>query len=430
MMPVWASLVAPASESPNIPGLLLVLAAVLAATKLFGIVARRLGQPAVLGELLAGILLGGSVLGVLDPHQPVLHVLSELGALILLFEVGLETNIASLAKVGGAALAVGGAGIVLPFAGGYVVAEALGVSTVTAIVIAAALTATSIGISARVLGDLGKLKTPDGQIVLGAAVLDDVVGLVVLAVVSQLVSGVPLTVVGVGRTAGVAIGFVVAAIAIGSLVARPLMSAVSRVPAAGTVGVTALVMVFVNAALAAYAGSALIIGAFAAGTVLNGTSQRHEIEGWVTSLGHTLVPVFFACVGAAVDLRALLTPQALGLGAALIVVAVVGKVAAGYAPWWYKGHKLLIGVAMVPRGEVGLIFASLGLGAGVLDAGEFGALIAMVLVTTFVAPPWLAAIAGSSRGDSGDGDGGLTALVSDGAPAQTQRVTQARGKLQ
>ncbi len=429
MTPLWAVLAAPSSDGPNIPGLLLVLAAVLAATKVLGTIARRFGQPAVLGELLAGVLLGGSVLRLLDPHRPVLDVLSELGALILLFEVGLETNLRSLAKVGGSALAVGAAGIVLPFAGGFLVAVSLGTSTVTAVVIAAALTATSIGISARVLGDLGKLKSNEGQIVLGAAVFDDVVGLVVLAVVSQLVSGVPLTVMGVGRTAAVSIGFVVVALAIGTVVARPLMAAAARVPSAGTVGVTALVMLFITASLAAYAGSALIIGAFAAGAVLNGTPQRREVESWVTSLGHVLVPIFFASVGAAVDLRAMMSPSALGLGAALIAVAVAGKVAAGYAPWWFRGHKLLIGVAMVPRGEVGLIFASLGLGAGVLNVGEFGALIAMVLVTTFVAPPWLAAIAGSSSGDRDGDDSGLGELVSDGAPPRPRRSTQARAKL-
>ena len=428
-MTVWASLAAPSSDGPNIPGLLLVLAAVLAATKLLGTLARRLGQPAVLGELIAGILLGGSALHWLDPTQPVIKVLAELGALILLFEVGLETNLASLAKVGGAALTVGAAGIILPFVGGFAVAASLGVSTVTSIVIAAALTATSIGISARVLGDLGRLKTSEGQIVLGAAVFDDVIGLVVLAVVSQLVAGVPLTALGVGRTAVVAIGFVVLAILVGTFVARPAMAAVARLNSPGTVGVTALVMLFLNAALAAYAGSALIIGAFAAGVVLNGTPQRREVESWVTSLGHVLVPLFFAAVGAEVDLRAMMTPQALGLGGALIAVAVAGKVAAGYAPWWFRGHKLLIGVAMVPRGEVGLIFASLGLSAGVLDAGEFGALIAMVLVTTFVAPPWLAVIARkSSAFRDDDDDDSLDHFVASAAPPG-KRETQARTKL-
>lgn len=432
MTKLWAMFAAPASGGPDVAGLLLTLAAVLAATKIVGALARRVGQPAVLGELVAGILLGGSVLGVLDPAEPVLKTLAELGVLILLFEVGLETDLKALQRVGAAALTVGTAGIVLPFAGGYAVALAFGASTITALVVAAAMTATSIGISARVLGDLGRLKTDEGQIVLGAAVFDDVMGLVILAVVGGIAAGAGLTAVGVATTAAVAIGFVVGAVVIGAFIARPLMAAVARVPVAGTVGVTALVFVFVTAAIAAKVGSAMIIGAFAAGLVLHGTPQRHEIEKWVTSIGHVFVPVFFAMVGAEVDLRAMLSPSALGLGAALIVVAVVGKVLAGYAPWWFKGRKLLVGVAMVPRGEVGLIFAQMGAAAGVLGGGEFGAVIAMVVATTFVTPPWLGVIAGAPPSGDGDGDreSGLNELVAEGAPsAPPKRATQARPKL-
>ncbi len=428
----WAILAAPASGGPDIPALLLTLAAVLAATKLVGALARRIGQPAVLGELVAGILLGGSVLGVLDPGEPVLKTLAELGVLILLFEVGLETDLQALRRVGGAAVTVGVAGIVLPFAGGYAVATLFGAPPITALVIGAAMTATSIGISARVLGDLGHLKTHEGQIVIGAAVFDDVMGLVILAVVGGVAAGAGVTAAGVTTTALVAIGFVVGAVALGAFVARPLMAAVARAPVAGSVGVTAIVFVFVTAALAAKVGSAMIIGAFAAGLVLHGTPQRHEIETWVTSLGHVFVPVFFAMVGAEVDLRAMASTQALGLGAALIVVAVAGKVIAGFAPWWFRGRKLLVGVAMVPRGEVGLIFAQMGVAAGVLAGGEFGAVIAMVVVTTFLTPPWLAAIVGpppNGRGD-GDSDSGLNELVAEGAPpAPPRRATQARPKL-
>ncbi|MBW7935129.1 MAG: cation:proton antiporter [Gemmatimonadaceae bacterium] len=429
---LWGLLAAPTSGGPDIPGLLLTLAAVLAATKVIGALARRIGQPAVLGELVAGILLGGSVLGVLDPSEPVLKTLAELGVLILLFEVGLETDLQALRRVGGAALTVGVAGIVLPFAGGYAVATAFGASTITALVIGAAMTATSIGISARVLGDLGRLKTDEGQIVLGAAVFDDVMGLVILAVVSGIAAGAGVTAMGVATTAGVAIGFVVGAVVIGAFVAKPLIGAVARVPVAGTVGVTAMVFVFVTAAVAAKVGSAMIIGAFAAGLVLHGTPQRHEIEKWVTSLGHVFVPVFFAMVGAEVDLRAMMSPAALGLGAALIAVAVAGKVVAGYAPVWFKGRKLLVGVAMVPRGEVGLIFAQMGVAAGVLGGAEFGAVIAMVVVTTFLTPPWLGMIAGAppASGGDGDNDSGLNELVAEGAPPpQAPRTTQARPKL-
>lgn len=428
----WALFAAPASGGPDIPGLLLTLAAVLAATKIVGGLARRIGQPAVLGELVAGILLGGSVLGVLDPGEPVLKTLAELGVLILLFEIGLETDLQALRRVGGAALTVGVAGILLPFAGGYAVATVFGASPITALVIAAAMTATSIGISARVLGDLGRLKTDEGQIVLGAAVFDDVMGLVILAVVGGAAAGAGVTAAGVTTTALVAIGFVVGAVALGAFVARPLMAAVARVPVAGTVGVTAIVFAFVTAAIAAKVGSAMILGAFAAGLVLHGTPQRHEIETWVTSLGHVFVPVFFAMVGAEVDLRAMASTQALGLGAALIVVAVAGKVVAGFAPWWFAGRRLLVGVAMVPRGEVGLIFAQTGVAAGVLAGGEFGAVVAMVVVTTFLTPPLLGAIAGPPPGGRGDGENtsGLNELVAEGAPSPpSRRATVQRRKF-
>lgn len=425
----WAALAA-LPGGPDVPGLLLLLAAVLAATKVMGELARRVRQPAVLGELVAGVLLGGSVLGVLDPNEPVLHVLSELGVLVLLFAVGLETDLKALRRVGAAAITVGVAGIVLPFAGGWGVATLLGAEPLTALVIAAGLTATSIGISARVLGDLGRLHDDEGQVVLGAAVFDDVIGLVILAVVGGVVAGEGITALGVARTGGIAIGFLVGAIVLGTAMMRPLMAAVARVGVAGAVGVVALAFAFVTAALAAKAGSAMIIGAFAAGLVLHDTPQRHEIEKWTTSVGHVLVPVFFASVGAEVDLAALMSPSALILGGALVVVAVLGKVAAGYAPWWFAGNKLLVGVAMVPRGEVGLIFAQMGATAGVLGGAQFGAVILMVVVTTFVTPPLLGMIAGPPRAGSGgvDEHAGLEELVAGSVPPK-RRETVARPKL-
>jgi len=429
MTTVWAALAAPASADPDVPGLLLTLAAVLVAAKLLGALARRVHQPAVLGELVAGILLGGSALGVFDPHEPVLHALSELGVIVLLFEVGLETDLHALRRVGGTAGMVAAVGVIVPFAGGYAVAQLAGASTVTSLVIAAALTATSIGISARVLADLGWLKSDEGQIVLGAAVLDDVIGLVILAVVGGVIAGHDLSVLSVARISAVAVGFVVGAVLIGAWLVRPVVRAAAGLQAAGAVGIAALAFAFVTAALAARAGSAMIIGAFAAGLVLHPTPQRHEIEKWTTSLGHVLVPIFFASVGAAVDVRAMFSPAALALGGALIAVAVIGKVVAGYAPWWFAGRKLLIGVAMVPRGEVGLIFAQMGVAAGVLAGGEFGAVIAMVVVTTFLTPPWLGRIAGEPPSGYGDDEtSGVGQLVSDGAPREP-RSTVARRKL-
>lgn len=412
MLPVPMFLAA-AGEAGGFTALLLVLVAIIAATKLFGELAQRIGQPAVLGELIAGVLLGGSAFGLFDPTDPVLHAMSELGVLILLFQIGLHTDLRSLAKVGSTALFAGTVGVVVPFAGGIAVATTMGIDTLPSIVIGAALTATSIGISARVLSDLGQLKTPEGQVVIGAAVFDDVVGLIILSVVASMVAGAQLTLGGVGLTALIAVGFVVVAIALGSVAIPPLFQLVERIRVTGALGIIALGFALGLAWLATQLGSAMIIGAFAAGLILHPTPQRHEIEDSATQLGFFFVPIFFASVGASVDVAALLTPNALIVGSLLIVVGVAGKVLAGFAPWWFKGNKLLVGVALVPRGEVGLIFAQLGLAAGVLTDERFGALMLMVVVTTFMTPPLLGLIAARRPPDpeSGPDEHGIDDLV-------------------
>jgi Kef-type K+ transport system membrane component KefB len=374
----------------SFPHLLAVLVALLVSTKVLGVLAQRIGQPAIVGELIAGMILGKSVLGILDPADPVILSFSELGVLILLFEIGLHTNLKSLMKVGSEALAVALVGVALPFAFGYWSATLLGLSAIPAIVAGAALTATSIGISARTLSDLGKLNTAEGQIVLGAAVLDDIVGLVILSVVSSLVGGVALSLGGITVTTAIAIGFVVAALLIGSILVPPVFRAISSIEASGVLGVAGLSFAFLLAWLAASLGSATIIGAFSAGLVLHGTPQRQAIEKATTQLGHFFVPIFFASVGAAVELGTLGDAKVLGIGAALIVVGVAGKFVAGLAPFWFKGKKSLIGIAMIPRGEVGLIFARMGLATGALTPHLYSAIAMMVLVTTFITPPLLA----------------------------------------
>jgi len=384
---------APATEV-SVAHLLGVLAILLIAARIAGELVNRIGQPSVLGELLAGVVLGSSLFGILDPSDPVLHTLSELGVVILLFKIGLHTNLREILAVGAPASLVGVVGVVVPFVGGYFTATALGLESMPAIVAGAALTATSIGISARVLSDLGQLDTVEGRIVLGAAILDDVVGLVILSVVSGLAAGGTLTLAGVSRTAGLAIGFLVAAVVLGRLVAPWLMLWVSRFRVEGALGSIALALAFGFAALAATAGSAMIIGAFAAGMVLHETPQAKAVEKATTTLGYFFVPVFFLTVGAAIEVRALANGRVLLIGGVLCVVAIVGKLLAGYAPWWITARRSVIGVAMVPRGEVGLIFAQMGLATGTLDEGLFSAVILMVMVTTFVAPPWLVALAG------------------------------------
>jgi Kef-type K+ transport system membrane component KefB len=406
----------------DVPHLLAVLVALLIAAKLLGVLAQRLGQPSVVGELVAGILLGKSVLGILDPADRVIHDLAQLGVIVLLFEIGLLTDLRSLAKVGKAATVVALIGVALPFAFGYTVCTMLGLSTVAAIVAGAALTATSIGISARTLSDLGQLATPEGQIVLGAAVIDDVIGLVILSVVSALAGGVAISVGGVAVTTMIAVGFIAVALMLGSLVVPPFFRLVGRVEESGTLGIAGLAFAFLLSLLASLAGSATIIGAFAAGAILHSTPQRSRIEMATTSLGHFFVPIFFAAVGASVELRSLGNWKVVGLGLALFLVGVFGKVAAGYAPVWLRTRKLLIGVAMIPRGEVGLIFAQMGLATGALTSQLFSALTLMVLATTLITPPLLAYMVRSESTMSDTlemaGTGGIDDLVSGAAKAK------------
>ena len=406
----------------DISHLLGVLVALLLAAKLLGLAAQRLGQPSVVGELIAGILLGKSALGLLDPTDPIIHSLAQLGVIVLLFEIGLHTDLRSLIEVGGAAMGVAAVGVAVPFALGYLVCAALGLPSIPAIVAGAALTATSIGISARTLSDLGQLKTVEGQIVLGAAVIDDVIGLVILSVVAGIVGGSALSAGSIVSTTAIAVGFIVAALVLGNLFIPPFFRFIDRIEESGTLGVVGLAFAFLLAWLASLAGSATIIGAFAAGLVLHNTPQRARIEAATTSLGHFFVPIFFAGVGASVELGIFAAPRALAIGAALLVVGVAGKVVAGYAPFWMKARKLLMGVAMIPRGEVGLIFAQMGLVSAALTPQLFSALTFVVLATTLITPPLLAWMVRATPHltDTRErpGDGGIDDLVAGAAQSK------------
>lgn len=401
----------------HFPHLLASLVAIIITTKLLGELARRIGQPAVLGELIGGVLLGGSLLGLVDPSDAVIRSLAELGVLILLFEIGLHTDLRSLARVGRSALAVGVVGVILPFALGYGAMHLLGLGVLAALVCGASLTATSIGISARVLSDLGQLARPEGQVVLGAAVLDDVIGLIILSVVSLVAGGAVVTAGGIAIKTGAALGFIAVALLAGSLLVPPIFRIVEQIKVAGALGLIAVAFAFMLAWFAEHLGSAMIIGAFAAGLVLHRTPQRGEIERATTQIGYFFVPIFFAAVGAAVDLQALARVDALMIGGALTVAAIAGKFVAGYAPLAFRGNKAMIGVAMIPRGEVGLIFAQMGLTTGALDAQLFSAITLMVVVTTFLAPVILGRMVRSAREPSAPGaEGGLEELVG-GRPA-------------
>lgn len=408
--------------------LLGVLVAIFIATKVLGEIAQRLGQPSVLGELVAGVLLGRSVLGIVNPGDPVIAAMAQIGVIVLLFETGIQTELVSLVKVGAVSFVVAVAGVVLPFAMGFGVGRAFGLAATPALVCGAALCATSVGISARVLSELDCLESVEGRVVLGAAVIDDIIGLIILSVVAAVVGGSAITTGRLVTTATVAVLFVVLAVLVGGRIAPPVFRFVQRVKTSGTLGIIALAFAFTWAWLAEWSGSAMIVGAFAAGLVLDDTPARREISRATTTIGHFFVPIFFASVAAAVDLRALADARALAIGGALIAVGVLGKVAAGYVPFWFSGRKLLVGTAMIPRGEVGLIFAQMGLTTGAIDNGLFGAVMLMVLVTTFITPPALARVAGHGQmtaitrtaGEAADvpGDGGIDDLVSGTAAAE------------
>lgn len=375
----------------DVPEFLGLLALMLGAAKLAGWGAKLLGQPAVLGELAAGVVLGGSVIGCVDPQNEVLHLLAELGVVILLFEIGLETDLRKLLEIGGSATVVAIVGVTLPFALGYIACRLLGLGDLASIVAGATLTATSVGVTARVLSELQRLQDAEGQIILGAAIIDDVIGLVILAVVAGLTAGQAVTAIVILKTTAIAFGFLAGTLLIGRYVVPGLARLLARADLPGTPVTFALVLAFGIAWLASAAGSAMIIGAFAAGLLLRDTPQVREIERGVTSLGYFFVPLFFVAVGAAVDVR-LFNPfnpanqQTLLVGSVLIVAAVLGKFLAGYTPFWFKGNKSVIGAGMIPRGEVGLIFAQMGLASGVLDRGLFSAVTLMVMVTTFLGP--------------------------------------------
>ncbi len=371
---------------------LLAFGAALIGAKIFGELAERIGQPAVLGELLAGIVLGPSVIGLVPLSEGIL-VLAEIGVVLLLFEVGLETDLEELLRVGAPALAVALVGMALPFAGGYALTRALGHEALTAVFVGAALTATSIGITARVLSELKVLATREGQIILGAAILDDVLGLIVLAIVSKVAAHGTLEVGAALKSAAFSMGFVIVAIVAGIPLGKRLIDVVGKASVRGMLLAASVAFALLVAWAAAKAGSAPIVGAFAAGMALARTNRKHDIDAALKPVVDIFAPVFFVYVGAQADVR-LLNPAvaeyrpALLLGLGLTLVGFLGKFAAGFCAWG-KVRRAFIGAGMVPRGEVGLIFASLGLATGALPEPVFVAVLVAVFATTFVTPPLL-----------------------------------------
>jgi Kef-type K+ transport system membrane component KefB len=393
---------------PVVP-VVLGLAVILAAAKLAGALAGRIGQPAVLGELAAGVLLGSLDLTGVGwfsalEHDATIQILASLGVIILLFEVGLESTVRDMLKVGVPSLLVAVLGVVAPFALGWGVGWFFlpDRSVYVHAFLGATLTATSVGVTARVLQDLGKSRSPEARIILGAAVIDDVLGLVILAVVGGVIaavnSGGTLSYLQIATILAKAVGFLFGALALGSYLSPRVFTVASRLHGRGVLLTTALVFCFALAFASSAIGLAPIVGAYAAGLILEdvhfkGFAQREHgrLEDLVHPISIFLVPVFFVATGMRVDLTAFGRIEVLGLAAALTVAAIIGKQACSLGAFGASLDRVSIGLGMIPRGEVGLIFANLGLGltiAGrpVVDTGIFSAVVIMVILTTMVTP--------------------------------------------
>ena len=369
-------------------GVLLDILVVLVAAKVAAEVAERFGLPAVVGEILAGLAIGPSVLGIVEPSE-VLRTLAELGVILLLLQVGLEMDLAELGAVGRSSLQVASVGVILPFVAGYGVALGFGEPTNTAIFVGAALTATSVGITARVFGDLRALASVEARTVLGAAVADDVIGLVILTVVVRLVADGSISLVSVAGVAGLAVAFLAITTGVGAKLAPGLFGLVHRIARSpGTLVAVALAFTLAVAELASAARLATVVGAFVAGLSLARTDQAERIRTELTPVGHLFVPVFFLQIGIDADMASLVHPHVLLLASGLLAVAVLGKIVAGFGAVG-RGDRLLIGIGMLPRGEVGLIFAGIGLREKILSADLYGAVLLVVLITTLVTPPAL-----------------------------------------
>ena len=424
-MPAWAAGSGVVGEN------LLWLALILMSARLFAPLAQRIGFPAVLGELLLGVLLGNLALFGFHyfdqiARDPIIAFMAELGVIVLLLQIGLETRLADLVKVGGRAGLVGGFGIVVPFMlGAFMVGPWLlpGKAQNTYLFLGATLAATSVGITGRVFRDLGKLGTPAARLVLGAAVIDDVLGLVILAVVSSLVQAGQVSVGEVGWIIGKSVLFLGGSIWLGRRVAPHSSRWLAKLDAGPSmlfaqVLATGLFLAW----LAHVVGLAPIIGAFAAGLLFEplflkdfetprivqeiepllpagerGLAERlrpilikhsgHQHEHMIEPIGYFFVPVFFVLTGMQVDLATLADPTVVAIALGVTTAAVIGKLAAGV----FAGDagKWVVGWGMVPRGEVGLIFAMVGKQLGVMSETMFSVIVIMVILTTLVTPPVL-----------------------------------------
>ena len=426
-------LLATTNEAENAPivlaGVLLSLVVIYLASKIGGELSKMMDLPPVLGELIAGVIVGASALHLLvfpdsgaaasdssiitilqlinrispeaitsifQSQSEIISVLAELGVIILLFEIGLESDLKELTKVGYQAVIVACVGVAVPFMAGTTgLIFLFHAPVIPAIFAGAALTATSIGITSKVLSELGQLKSREGQIIVGAAVIDDILGIIVLAVVASLAKTGEVDILNVVYLIVSATVFLIGSIILGKYFNQSFVAIANRLQTRGNLIIPALIFAFFMAFLGNAIHLEAILGAFAAGLVLDETDKRKELDEQVKPIADILVPVFFVTVGAKVDLGVLnpLVPSnqaGLIIAIFLIVVAIIGKVVTGWSVFGQTGiNRLAVGVGMIPRGEVGLVFAGIGAASGTLDKPLQAAIIIMVILTTFLAPPLL-----------------------------------------
>jgi len=398
-----------AGHTDPVAPVLLWIVVILIAAKFGGEIFEKFNQPAVLGELIFGVVVGNLHLVGINWFTPIssdihIDILSRLGVIILLFMVGLESNIKEMMKVGVPSLLVAIVGVVAPFILGFFVSKFFYPEAVMNVhlFIGATLTATSVGITARVLKDLGKLKLPESKIILGAAVLDDIMGLIVLAVISGIITTGALSLMSVGMITLKSVVFLIGAIVIGTYTAPWFGKKIAQMNVDGMKVISALIVAFILSWAANAIGLATIVGAFAAGLILDEVHfkdvlrKNHHgekvpeshIEDLIRPIAAFLVPIFFVLMGIQVKLETFTDIKVLGAAAALTIAAIVGKQVCGLVVK-KTYNRLVIGLGMIPRGEVGLIFAAIGKGLGVVNDAVFSAIVIMVIVTTLVTPPLL-----------------------------------------
>jgi Kef-type K+ transport system membrane component KefB len=396
------------------PAVLIGIAVILAVGKIGGELFERLQQPAVLGELLAGIVVGNLIILGISRAEPlktndVIAALAELGVIVLLFEVGLESNLKEMMEVGWSSLLVAVLGVLAPFFLGWAVSAYFipNEARLGHIFIGATLCATSVGITARVFKDLGKLSTREARIILGAAVIDDILGLLILAVVAGAIkaagSGAVLSLADVGLIALKSLVFLIGSIALGQFLMPRLLRGAAHLASRGVLLTLALSFCLFLSWTASKVGLAPIVGAFAAGLILdevhyrpqNGRTER-SLQDLLQPVSMVLVPIFFVLMGLKVDLRVFSRFDLLGFALVLTLAAIVGKQVCSLGVLERGVNRLAIGLGMIPRGEVGLIFA--GIGATlmlptdhgqmepVIGSATFGAVVIMVIITTLVTP--------------------------------------------